>query len=71
MDELLLRLYNPPLPKIVIGAWYTVQIREERSGLVRQYRIRAVKKYRHVILFETEIGVMECWTIWELARVIV
>lgn len=72
--DLLMRLYNPEEPKIREGAWYTLAVRIPMGGkafATRYRKLRAVKIYERVILFEDESGLRECWTRWELARCVV
>lgn len=69
--DLLTRLYNPPEPKIREGEWYVLAVRVPIGGkafATRRIKLRAVKKYKHVVLFEDEKGIRECWTMWEIAR---
>ena len=62
---------NPPEPKIILGAWYTIIEHEKRGNngvVIRHRKMRAVSRHRHVVMFESEQGVRECWTLWDLAR---
>lgn len=73
MNDLMGVLYNPPVPKIQIGAEYTIRYQASSGGngmIIKTKRMRCVAKYQHVILFENTKGVRECYTPWELARCI-
>ena len=64
---------NPPEPVITIGAIYTIAKKVTVQGnnhVIITKRMRAVKKYSNVVLFEDERGTRECFTMWELARCI-
>lgn len=63
-------LYNPPDPKITLGAWYRIR-KYDGSGASWTIRCRAIWKNDRLVVFETEKGVRESWTFWELARCLV
>lgn len=74
MDLLLATLQNPPEPTITVGAVYGIRKKIKAGSnhyIIVTKRIRAIAKYKNVILFEDDKGVRECFTRWELARVIV
>lgn len=63
---------NPVEPTIVPGAWYWLRL-TQRAGdayVVKKRQFRAIKRYNDMILFEDERGIRECFTMWELARII-
>ena len=64
---------NPPEPKITPGMTYTIAKKvtvQDNHYVTVTKRMRAVKKYKTVVLFEDELGIRECFTMWELARCI-
>ena len=60
--------------KIRVGEVYTIRQRVPigNCGVVyKPKRLRVVARYKHVILFEDDKGVRECFTPWELERCVV
>lgn len=56
---------NPPPVDITVGAWYTLRLPGETPRVIR---MQAVKVYPCYVLFRDERGIRECWTWWELRR---
>lgn len=63
---------NPIEPVIEPGFWYWLNLRQKvgEAYIVKRRRFRAVKRFNDWILFEDEAGIRECFTMWELARII-
>lgn len=73
MDELMASIYNLPEPKLSKGAWYTLATTISAGGsatTTKHRRMRAVKRYGDFWMFEDERGTRECWSLWEIARMI-
>lgn len=65
-NEFLYKLRNPERPAICIGAEYTIIKHGDKES--KKIKYRAVKKYKHHVVFEDERGIRESFIWWELAR---
>lgn len=68
-DHWRMTLYNPEEPVIHVGAWYTFH-RSTPAGTGYTVRLKAVKKYKHHVLFADAKGIKESIGYWEIARTI-
>lgn len=57
-------VFNPPPVDITVGAWYELHLEE------RTVRMRAVRKCREFVIFESASGWRECFGWWVLRRAI-
>lgn len=60
-------LNNPPPVDITEGAWYTLRVPGEITQVIRR---QAVKIYPCYVLFQDARGIRECWSWWELRRMV-
>lgn len=62
---------NRPEPKLKPGEWYHMETLIFGKGAIQQRKLRkvkAIKRYGDIWLFEDENGWKECWSLWEIAR---
>lgn len=61
-------LQEPEDIPIQIGGWYKINIGPECGDKPEYKRFKAIKKYKHFVLFEDKYGTRECFSYWQLAR---
>ena len=58
-------------PPIIIGREYKIIVKIEPNNHREVIKMKAKKKYSHVILFEDSLGIHYCFTPFELAQNII